>query len=201
MTRKSLPREFANRTHGASGTQVAPRAIDGSQPRGEHMDTYREKILFISTGNSVRSIFAEYLMNSEKIGFARFEAFSAGSFPTGRVHPYTIRVLDELYKIDARRARSKSWDEFRRISFDMVITVCDKAKESCPLFPGQPKIANWNIVSPEEKLESPAKTILKFKEVAQQIQTRLQLLCSFPLEKLTHLRLDRSARTTVGLQP
>ena len=152
-----------------------------------------QQVLFLSTGNAVRSIFAEYLLNSKKIGHGRFKAFSAGSQPTGVVHPYVIQILENHYKINAHDARSKSWDEFRNRSFDMIITVCDRARESCPLFPGQPKIASWNIPKPEETELSEQQKLIKLREVAQQIQTRIQLLCSFPIEKLGHL-LVRSPR-------
>jgi len=148
-------------------------------------------VLFISTGNAVRSIFAEYLLNSKRIGQGRFKAFSAGSQPAGIVHPYVIQILRDHYKINASDVRSKSWDEFRTAQLDMIITVCDKARESCPLFPGQPEIANWNIPNPYDDNRSNVDLFIKFKEVAQQIQTRIQLLCSFPREKLTHLKTRR----------
>lgn len=103
------------------------------------------RVLFLSPGNAARSIFAEYFTNSKTIGRGRFKAFSAGSQPIGIVHRYVIRVLEDYYKIDAGEARSKSRDEFRNMHFDMVITLCDRAKESIPFFPGQSKIAIWNI--------------------------------------------------------
>jgi len=146
------------------------------------------RVLFLSPGNAVRSIFAEYFTNSKTIGRGRFKAFSAGSQPVGIVHPYVIRVLKDYYKIDAGEARSKSWVEFRTMHFDMIITLCDRAKESIPFFPGQSNIAIWNISRPEQDIRSNVDMLIKFKEVAKQIQTRIQLLSSFPLEKLGHFR-------------
>jgi arsenate reductase (thioredoxin) len=143
------------------------------------------KILFLCTGNSARSIFAEYLMN--KIGKERFEAHSAGSQPTGVVNPFAIRVLREQYKIDAAGARSKSWDEFRDTRFDIIITVCDRVKESCPVFPGQPIVAHWSIPDPALATGADAQKLREFRDAAQQIQRRIELLCSFPIEKLGHL--------------
>jgi protein-tyrosine-phosphatase len=96
--------------------------------------TQKAHVLFLSPGNAVRSILAEYFMNSERIGGGRFKAFSAGSQPTGIVHPHVSQVLKDYYKIDAREARSKSWDEFRNMHFDMIISVCDRAKEAIPFF-------------------------------------------------------------------
>jgi arsenate reductase len=148
----------------------------------------KQQVLFLSPGNEVRSILAEYFLNSKRIGLGRFKAFSAGSRPTGIVHPYVIRVLEDYYKIDAREARSKSWDEFRNMHFDMIITLFDRGKESCPFFPGQPNIATWNIPNPGLDIRSNVDMLIKIKDVAQQIQTRIQLLGSFPLEKLGHLR-------------
>lgn len=148
----------------------------------------KPQVLFLSPGNTARSIFAEYFLNSRRIGQGRFKAFSAGSQPTGIVHPYVIRVLEDYYKIDAREARSKSCDEFRNMHFDIIITLCDRVKESCPFFPGQPKIATWNIPNPGHDIRSNVDMLIKVKDVAQQIQTRIQLLSSFPLEKLGHLR-------------
>jgi arsenate reductase (thioredoxin) len=152
-----------------------------------------QRVLFISTGNAVRSIFAEYLLNS-KIGMGHFKAFSAGSQPAGLVQPYVIEILRDHYKINASSARSKSWDEFRNTQMDMIITVCDRARESCPLFPGQPEIANWNIPNPYDDSRNNVDLFTKFKEVAQQIQTRIQLLCSFPPEQLIHLRTKPTVR-------
>jgi len=146
------------------------------------------RVLFISPGNAVRSIFAEYFMNSKRIGRGRFKAFSAGSQPIGIVHPYVIRVLEDYYKFDAGEARSKSWDEFRHMDFDMIITLCDRGKESIPFFPGQSNIAIWNTSHPEQDIRSNVDMLIKFKELAKQIQMRIQLLSSFPLEKLGHLR-------------
>lgn len=148
----------------------------------------RQKILFLSIGNSVRSILAEYLI--KKIAGDRFEAYSAGSEPTGTVDPYVLQLLRDHYQIDPGAAHSKSWEKFRNARFDIIITVCDGSKESCPFFPGQPTIAHWNI--PDPTRATGMREIDKYRDVAQQIQQRIQLLCSFPMEKLGHLVTQQS---------
>lgn len=155
------------------------------------MNQQPQKILFLCTGNSARSIFAEYLM--KKIGKGRFEAYSAGSEPTGRVNPFAIRVLKDQYNLEAHDARSKSWDEFRDTQFDIIITVCDRAKESCPVFPGEPHVAHWSIPDPAAATGPDEQKLRTFREAAQQIQRRIEFLCSFPIEKLGHL-LKESAQ-------
>lgn len=150
----------------------------------------KPKILFLCTGNSARSIFAEYLM--KQIGRGRFDAYSAGSQPTGAVNPLAIRVLQEQYGVDARNARSKSWDEFKGEHLDFIITVCDNARESCPVFPGQPIVAHWSIPDPAMATGTDEQKLRQFRETAQQIQRRIELLCSFPNERLGHL-LTQSA--------
>src|SRR5688572_21053114 len=104
------------------------------------------KILFLCTGNTARSLLAEYLI--KRTGAGKFESYSAGASPKGVVNPHTLKVLKEVYHIDASGARSKSWEEFRQVHFDFVITVCDNAKESCPIWPGQPIIAHWGSPDP-----------------------------------------------------
>jgi arsenate reductase len=89
------------------------------------------KILFLCTGNSARSIFGEYLIR--KAGRGLFESYSAGAQPAGRVNPYTLRVLGQVYDIDASDAWSKGVEVFSDVEFDFVITVCDKARETCPV--------------------------------------------------------------------
>jgi protein-tyrosine-phosphatase len=91
------------------------------------------KILFICTGNSARSIFGEYLI--EGIGKGLFESYSAGANPIGRVNPYAQRVLKEVYHIDASKAWSKGFEHVEAEKFDFVITVCDKARETCLVWP------------------------------------------------------------------
>lgn len=145
----------------------------------------RLKTLFLCTGNSARSIFAEYLM--KKVGRERFRAHSAGSEPTGRVNPFALQVLREQYNIDARDARSKSWDEFKDTEFDIIITVCDRARESCPIFPGQPIVAHWSISDPALAVGPDKQKLRQFRDAAQEIARRIELLCSFPTEKLRHL--------------
>lgn len=151
------------------------------------METKSYKLLFLCTGNSARSIFGEYLL--KRIGGRRFEVYSAGSFPTGKINPFAVRVLKDVYHIDASEAGSKSWEEFGDTEFDFVITVCDNARESCPVWPGQPIIAHWG--SPDPALaEGTDEQIYKvFKQVAFQIQRRIELFTSLPLEKLDRLRL------------
>lgn len=150
------------------------------------------KILFLCTGNSARSIFAEYL--THKIAKGRFEAFSAGSDPAGKVNPFALQVLNDQYQIDARQARSKSWDEFRHTRFDIVITVCDRAKECCPIFPGQPIVAHWSIPDPALASGTDTQKLRQFRDAAQQIQRRIELLCSFPDDNLGHLQTEEKSR-------
>src|ERR1017187_4004479 len=99
------------------------------------------RVLFLCTGNSARSILAEYLLRREAPG--RFEAFSAGALPRGRVNPIAIEVLRDVYGIDATGARSKWGGEFRGRKFDFGARVCARGKESCPIWPGQPVVAHW----------------------------------------------------------
>lgn len=150
------------------------------------------KLLFLCTGNSARSIFGEYLLR--RLGGSRFEAYSAGSFPTGKVNPFAVQVLKECFNIDAREARSKSWEEFRDVEFDFVITVCDNARETCPTWPGQPIIAHWSSPDPAEVTGNDEVKYRAFKDVAFQINRRLQLFTSLPLEKIDRLKLATLTR-------
>jgi len=120
------------------------------------------KILFLCTGNSARSILAEYLI--KRTARDKFESYSAGSFPTGKVNPYALRVLKELYHIDASDARSKSWEEYQSIEFDFVITVCDNARESCPYWPGQPIVAHWGVPDPALATGTDEEVFRKFQK-------------------------------------
>jgi protein-tyrosine-phosphatase len=147
------------------------------------------KILFLCTGNSARSIFAEYLM--KKIGQGRFDAYSAGSQPAGVVNPFALRVLRNMYNIDPTQARSKSWDEFKDGQFDFVITVCDSARESCPVFPGQPIVAHWGVPDPGLATGSDEDKFRQFRNAALQIQRRIDLFCALPMEKLERLKLAK----------
>ena len=151
------------------------------------MESKPYKFLFLCTGNSARSIIGEYLLR--QLGGSRFQVFSAGSFPTGKVNPLAIRVLNDVYNIDASQARSKSWEEFKDVEFDFVVTVCDNARETCPLWPGQPMVAHWSSPDPAAVEGTDAEKYRAFKEVAFQLNHRLQLFTSLPLDKLDRVEL------------
>jgi arsenate reductase len=147
------------------------------------------KILFLCTGNSARSILGEYLIR--RIGQVRFESYSAGSFPTGKVNPFALRVLKELYHIDAGDARGKSWEEYEDVEFDFVITVCDNAHESCPIWPGQPIVAHWGVPDPALATGTEEEVLKEFRHAALLLRRRIELFCSLPFDKLDRLKLAR----------
>lgn len=139
------------------------------------------KVLFLCTGNSARSILAEHILRMR--GNNRFDVYSAGSHPAGAVHPLALEVLNQ-HHIDASQARSKSWNEYRGVKFDFVITVCDKAKESCPIWPGQPIIAHWGSPDPAAVEGDRATKLKAFYDVANQITARINIFCAFRDEQL-----------------
>jgi arsenate reductase len=150
------------------------------------------KVLFLCTGNSARSILAEYFLR--RIDPVHFEAFSAGANPRGRVNPYVLEILKDAYHIDASDARSKSWEEFRDVTFDFVVTVCDRARESCPIWPGQPIVAHWGSEDPDAVEGDEAKR-QAVKRVAVEIHRRLGLFTALPIASLDRLRLEAMTRT------
>lgn len=102
------------------------------------------RVLFVCTGNSARSVMAEALLRHH--GGAAFEVYSAGTEPKG-INPLTLRVLAES-GIDGSFARSKSVTEFLGQPFDYVVTVCDQARQSCPVFPGVHESLHWDYEDP-----------------------------------------------------
>ena len=153
------------------------------------MITKSMSVLFLCTGNSARSILGEYLL--KLIGRGRFDVHSAGTEPAGTVHPFAIRVLREVYDIDASDARSKSCDEFNGVRFDFVITVCDSARESCPIWPGQPMVAHWGVPDPALATGSDAEIFEVFRSAALLLQRRIERFCALPFERLDSSKLER----------
>src|SRR6202142_1083043 len=131
-----------------------------------------KRILFLCTGNSCRSQMAQVIMN--RYGKGRFEAFSAGSKPAGFVHPLAIKTLEDV-NLPTEGLRCKSWEEFEGQPFDFVITVCDRAKESCPVWPGQPITAHWGFEDPAYAVGADEQKERIFRKVFTEIQTRISL--------------------------
>jgi protein-tyrosine-phosphatase len=150
-------------------------------------------VLFLCTGNSARSILAEAILNKE--GAGRFRAFSAGSFPKGKVHPEALKLLGEL-SYPTEGYRSKSWDEFAGPGappLDFVFTVCDDAAgEVCPVWPGQPMTAHWGI--PDPAAASPDTQHRAFRDAFFALQRRIGLFLSLPLESIDAMSLQTRLR-------
>lgn len=152
-------------------------------------------VLFLCTGNSARSILAESLLNT--LGKGRFRAFSAGSFPKGQVHPLAIQLLSHL-NFPTENLRSKSWDEFAAPGappLDFIFTVCDNAAgEVCPVWPGKPMTAHWGIADPAAVEGTDTEKAFAFRKAFKELETRIQLLTSLPIDALDRMTLHARLR-------
>ena len=128
------------------------------------------RVLILCTGNSARSQMAEGLLRHDAGN--TYEVSSAGTKPT-HVRTEAITVMQEV-GIDISGHRSKSVDEFEGQDFDYVITVCDNAKESCPIFPAKTKRIHWSIEDPAAVQGSEAERLAAFRRVRDELRTRLQ---------------------------
>ena len=128
------------------------------------------RVLFVCTGNSARSQIAEAVLG--RLGGADFEVYSAGTEPKG-VNPYSIRVLADA-GIDWSDARSKSVDDFLGQSFDYVITVCDRARQTCPVFPGGGNSLHWGLEDPAEVEGTDAERLAAFKQTYLELNQRIR---------------------------
>lgn len=146
------------------------------------------RVLFLCTHNSARSQIAEALLR--KMGGADFAVYSAGTEVT-RVHPLGLRVLEEQ-QVSTDGLYSKSLQDFIGQHFDLVITVCDQANESCPIFPGDPERIHWSIPDPSAVEGTEEERMNAFRRVSMELKRRLPLF----IESQRNARLRHTKATT-----
>jgi arsenate reductase len=149
-------------------------------------------VLFLCTANSARSIMAEAILNGKRN--PAFTAYSAGSFPSGKVRPEALKQL-QLARLPADSVRSKSWAEFAKVGapqMNFVFTVCDNAaKEVCPIWPGQPMTAHWGVADPAAVTGTPDVIERAFRDAFVTLDRRINLLLSLPLSTLDTLAVKK----------
>lgn len=156
-----------------SGIDVAPGHDDGIA---------RISVLFVCTHNSARSIMAEALLRQK--GGDEYEAFSAGTEP-GEVRPLTLQVLEEA-GVSTEGLRSKSVHEYLGRTFDYVITVCDSARQNCPVFPGEGERFHWGYDDPSAVEGSEEEKLAAFRRVFTAIAQRIDLFMTIENKRETH---------------
>ena len=149
-------------------------------------------VLFLCTGNSARSIMAEAILNRK--GAPRFKAYSAGSHPSGKVHAFALKQLEQA-RLPVDGLRSKGWEEFSQPGapqLDFVFTVCDNAaKEVCPVWPGQPMTAHWGVPDPAAVAGNPEQIARAFRDAFIMLERRISLFTCLPLASLDRLALKK----------
>ena len=149
------------------GLRLGPLHAEPGPVRGQ-----APRVLFVCTGNSSRSQMAEALVRLRSGGAV--EARSAGSHPKP-LHPNAVRVMAER-GIDISGQRTKHLNRFARTQFDRVITLCDKVREICPEFPGQPSTAHWSMPDPAADTDADAASYMAFVRTADELEVRVGLL-------------------------
>ncbi|GAB4576569.1 MAG: hypothetical protein Tsb0019_00600 [Roseibium sp.] len=149
-------------------------------------------VLFLCTGNSARSIMAEAILNRD--GQGRFKAYSAGSQPAGSVRPEALDLLKKL-NFKTEDLRSKDWSEFAEPGapeMDFVFTVCDNAaKETCPVWPGQPMSAHWGLPDPAAVEGNETERRLAFSDAFRMLNNRISIFMNLPMASLDKLSLQK----------
>jgi len=149
------------------------------------------RVLILCTGNSARSQIAEALL--ARLGAGRFDVVSAGSRPAPRVNPLAVRVLEE-HGIPWGGRVPKGLGGLDARPWDFVITVCDRAREACPIFPGTPLLAHWGMPDPAEVEGSDEEKMRAFRETYVALKRRIDLLLALPIEKLERRLLEKEVR-------
>jgi len=164
------------RTHYFAAADALHPALNNTAPELRetvgHLPRTPVRVLFLCTENSARSQMAEGILRHLSAG--RVEAFSAGSHPSS-FHPSAVQVMARM-GIDIRGQRSKHLDEFRDQSFEYIVTVCDRVRESCPTFPGDPEGIHCSFLNPATVKGSEQEGYRAFEQVALQLMNRIRYL-------------------------
>ena len=149
-------------------------------------------VLFLCTGNSARSIMAEAILNGKGKPF--FTAYSAGSHPRGVVSPEALQQISRAH-LPTDGLRSKSWEDFAKPGapkMDFVFTVCDSAaRETCPVWPGQPMTAHWGVADPGATQGTQEQVERAFRDTYMLLERQISLFLSLPLSSLDKLAIQR----------
>lgn len=175
---------------------------DATPKLWEHdMDPVKYNVLFVCTGNSARSIFAETLLRTQ--AGDRFNVYSAGTRPSSELNPFAIEML-QLKRHDISPLRAKNIAEFQGPDapvMDFVFTVCDRAaNEDCPAWKGQPVSAHWGLPDPVKAQGTDAEKRLAFQQTYGALGTRIRAFAALPINTLDRVtlqaRVDDIAQTT-----
>jgi ArsR family transcriptional regulator, arsenate/arsenite/antimonite-responsive transcriptional repressor / arsenate reductase (thioredoxin) len=161
-----------------AGSQLHPALTGSSADPGKENQSCRERkrplrVLFLCTENSARSQIAEALLRH--LSHETIEAFSAGSAPAAQVHPLAIQVMQHT-GLDMSQARPKHFDTFAGQHFDTIVTVCDRVREVCPVFPDDPERIHWSFSDPALEIGSEETRSHAFEQTSLQLTTRIRLL-------------------------
>lgn len=131
-----------------------------------------KRVLFLCTGNSARSQIGEALL--KLLGGEHFEVFSAGTKIASEVNPFALQVLTER-GASIKGLHPKSVNQFTEGAFDLVITVCDRARQTCPFFPNAREMLHWSIVDPATFQGTHDEKVAGFREIRDEIENRIKI--------------------------
>jgi protein-tyrosine-phosphatase len=151
-------------------------------------ETMKKKVLFLCSGNSARSIMAQELLRIR--GGDKFEAFSAGTRPEREIHPMTVEALGEIgVSLDGRKPLYAA--DLADKQFDIILTLCDEAREECPVFPGHPIRGHWGMPDPAEAEGSEENRLQAFRRTLREIGNRIDLFVLLETDRMGHEELER----------
>ena len=176
--------------YASAGLALHPALSCGGGGRAEIALSGVVRILFLCTHNSARSQMAEGILRTRSQG--QIQVFSAGTHPN-QVHPLTVRISDEM-GIDISHQYAKSIDAYLDQDFDYLITVCDRARQACPIFPGEPRLMHWSLKDPAAVPGGESEKYPAFRKTYQQLNTRI----GYFLERLKSSQNQQTPITIPG---